>query len=390
MRKRRVVVRQLSALEALGGITNICSDKTGTLTQGQMITRKAWIPGIGIYSLSDADDANDPTRGTVTLGQAPASKKEAEEEQERQRSELDHARSAAALKFDIPPEKQEKDQRHADEQFNEKKNAMNRDSPVPEVVPELESFLHAAALCNLATVRHDSESKKWKTMGDPTEIALQVFAHRFSFGKKTLETERGWKQLAEYPFDSTVKRMSVIYKNDGERGAVVFTKGAVERILDLCTTVGIGEHQQKMTAVIKEQVLEQMGLLADQGLRVLAVAQKPAPMGNERGESIPREEIESDLTLLGLAGLYDPPRLETKGAVKGEFTIKVDELVDRFLANNPQNVRQLAFEYICSLVIILLPRALLRKKSVSYQRILETCPPRKPPRWSRLPLNSMV
>jgi P-type Na+/K+ transporter len=48
MRKRRVLTRKLSALEALGGITNICSDKTGTLTQGQMVTRKAWIPGFGV------------------------------------------------------------------------------------------------------------------------------------------------------------------------------------------------------------------------------------------------------------------------------------------------------------------------------------------------------
>ncbi|KAJ9385423.1 hypothetical protein DTO063F5_4198 [Paecilomyces variotii] len=315
MRKKRVVVRQLSALEALGGITNICSDKTGTLTQGQMITRKAWIPGVGIYSLSNADDANDPTRGTVSLGQAPASKKEAEEEQERQRSERDQSRSAAALKFEIPPEKREKEQLHADEQVNEKEYSNGDNPPLPEIVPELESFLHAAALCNLATVRHDADSNKWKTMGDPTEIALQVFAHRFSFGKKVLETERGWKQLAEYPFDSTVKRMSVIYQRNGDNSAMVFTKGAVERILDLCTTVGAGAHRQQMTSEMKELVLEQMSFLADQGLRVLAVAQKQAP-GDAKGDSISRDEIESDLTLLGLAGLYDPPRLETKGAVK--------------------------------------------------------------------------
>ena len=67
MRKRRVVIRQLSALEALGGVTNICSDKTGTLTQGQMITRKVWLPDFGIYTVEGADDASDPTRGTVTF-----------------------------------------------------------------------------------------------------------------------------------------------------------------------------------------------------------------------------------------------------------------------------------------------------------------------------------
>src|SRR5260370_667563 len=91
MRKRRVVVRQLSALEALGGVTDICSDKTGTLTQGQMVARKAWIPGVGVYSINKSDDASNPTRGYVTLADAPTSKKEAEELQEKKRTEMDHS-----------------------------------------------------------------------------------------------------------------------------------------------------------------------------------------------------------------------------------------------------------------------------------------------------------
>ena len=73
MRKRRVVIRQLSALGALGGVTNICSDKTGTLTQGQMITRKVWLPDFGMYTVEGADDASDPTRDTVSF--APWSKR---------------------------------------------------------------------------------------------------------------------------------------------------------------------------------------------------------------------------------------------------------------------------------------------------------------------------
>ncbi|KAL2005673.1 hypothetical protein VTN00DRAFT_10166 [Thermoascus crustaceus] len=314
MRKRRVVVRQLSALEALGGVTNICSDKTGTLTQGQMVTRKAWIPGVGIYSVNKSDDANNPTRGYITLGQPPASKREAEEEQERKRMEHDQARSAAALRFDVPADKQEKDQQRADEARDGEQE--EKPTELPEIVPGLEAFLNTAALCNLATVRHDAEANKWQTMGDPTEIALQVFAHRFGYGKKTLETESGWKQLAEYPFDSTIKRMSVIYKKGDEKGAVIYTKGAVERVVDLCTTMGFGEHQQQMTPELKEKVLEQMGFLAEQGLRVLAIAQKPAPSGYQPGQEIPRDQVERDLTLLGLAGLYDPPRLETKDAVR--------------------------------------------------------------------------
>ncbi|KAI1978009.1 potassium/sodium eff [Ophidiomyces ophidiicola] len=321
MRKRRVVVRQLSALEALGGVTNICSDKTGTLTQGQMVTRKAWIPGVGLYTLHKSNDANNPTRGIISLGPAPASKQEAEEERERKRTEQDQLRSAAGLKFDVPPEKEERDKRKQDELRNEKNSYNDEDEDdqpgsVPDVVPELEAFLESAALCNLAKLRLDNESNQWQTMGDPTEIALQVFAHRFDFGKPVLEKEKGWKQLSEYPFDSSVKRMSVIYRCQESPETVIFTKGAVERILDLCTSVGLGEHQAPMDASTKAKVLDQMGFLAEQGLRVLAIARKPGPKAFDHHMELPREEVEKDLTLLGLAGLYDPPRLETKDAVK--------------------------------------------------------------------------
>jgi potassium/sodium efflux P-type ATPase len=308
MRRRRVVVRQLSALEALGGVSNICSDKTGTLTQGQMVTRKVWVPGVGIYSVSKSDDANNPTRGVVTHNPAPESKSEAEQIQEKRKQEMDQARSTAGLTFDLPSEKQHK-------QDEEDTDVQADGAPLlPDVNPDLERFLFSSALCNLATIRQNSESGAWQAMGDPTEIALQVFATRFGYGKKVLEKEHGWEQLAEYPFDSSIKRMSVIYKRDGDR-PVIYTKGAVERILDLCTSIG-GQHNETMTDKVKDKVLEQMGFLADQGLRVLAITQRPAPEKWQKGDELARDEVENDLTLLGLVGLYDPPRLETKDAVK--------------------------------------------------------------------------
>lgn len=297
MRKRRVVVRQLSALEALGGVTNICSDKTGTLTQGQMVTRKAWIPGAGIYSVSGSDDASNPTRGIVTLDTAPTTKEAAEAQLEERREERDRLRSTAGQ--------------------SEIENEKTSDLPtLPEVGPELEAFLQSAALCNLASVRQDEQSGEWKTIGDPTEVALQVFAHRLKHDKKSLEAEGKWKQLAEFPFDSTVKRMSVIYKHGEDQNNFIFTKGAVERIIDLCVNVGVGEHQYSMTTEAHQQIIDQMDILAGQGLRVLAIARK-TDSGNTQDSSTPREEIEKDLTLLGLVGLYDPPRLETKSAIKG-------------------------------------------------------------------------
>ncbi|PNS16423.1 potassium/sodium efflux P-type ATPase, fungal-type [Sphaceloma murrayae] len=308
MRKRKVVTRQLSALEALGGITNICSDKTGTLTQGQMITRKAWIPGVGIYTIENADDAADPTKGKMTLGPAK-SKTEAEQEQNQREEELDKARSGAALKFDIP---NEKDPGRGD---SHSKPVIGKDVDFKDLPVGMEAFLDSAALCNLATVRYNEKENKWQTTGDPTEIALQVFTHRFEHGKAHLESQ-GWEQVTEYPFDSTVKRMTVAYKAE-EEGYLVFTKGAVERVLDLCTSFGHGEHQQALDDAGKDAILEQMTLLADQGLRVLAIARRTWNSSEISERNTPkREDIEQDLTLLGLAGLYDPPRLETKDAVK--------------------------------------------------------------------------
>ncbi|KAL1973270.1 hypothetical protein VTN31DRAFT_5905 [Thermomyces dupontii] len=109
--------------------------------------------------------------------------------------------------------------------------------------------------------------------------------------------------------------MSVIYSKGNER-PVIYTKGAVERIVDLCTSLGYGANNEPMTPEVKESVLEQMSFLAEQGLRVLAIATKPAPEGYKKGDKLDREDVEKDLTLLGLAGLYDPPRLETKDSVR--------------------------------------------------------------------------
>ncbi|KAH6989173.1 P-type Na+-ATPase [Ilyonectria sp. MPI-CAGE-AT-0026] len=315
MRKANVVVRDLSALEALGGVTNICSDKTGTLTEGAMIVRKAWIPSSNLYTVRESQSPNDPTKGKVTFSKQDPQEPETEEPPR----DYDRERSAAVLKFDVP-----------DEKLNPSKAAR---APVPEVdcemTDELRAFLLSTALCNLATVRFDDEEEKWQTTGEPTEIALQVFAHRFTYGKKTLEGQ-GWKQTAEFPFDSSIKRMSVIYDAPSDasgsiidtENSMVFTKGAVERVLDLCSHMGTGKDRQVVTGELKEHVLNQMNALASQGQRVLAIAYRPwigrwtAKQGSSPAEDEKlRSGVEQDLTLLGLAGIYDPPRRETKPSI---------------------------------------------------------------------------
>ncbi|KAK9456948.1 hypothetical protein V1511DRAFT_495743 [Dipodascopsis uninucleata] len=286
MASRQVIVRKLDALEALGGVTNICSDKTGTLTQGKMITRQAYVPGAGLYTVLNTTSPNNPKSGKVIC--------------------LEYSGG------DLPQIPV------SDKDISEKPN----EETLPQRVPALEAFLQGAALCNLASVRFDEEKKSWQAIGDPTEIALQVFAARFDSGKKEY-LAAGWTQLAEYPFDSDVKRMSVVFEGParsqgltGNREVIVFAKGAVERILDLCIGVGYGNHQEVITDKKKQQILEVVNNLASQGLRVLALARRVIANPKSSYLDIPRDIVEKDLVLIGLAGLYDPPRIETKGAVK--------------------------------------------------------------------------
>lgn len=92
-----------------------------------------------------------------------------------------------------------------------------------------------------------------------------MFSHRFDHGRKKLVSD-GWHQLAEYPFDSDVKRMSVVFQEPNNGAIVIFAKGAVERIIDLCQHVGFGTRQQPMTGEMRDEVTRQMLVFADQGL----------------------------------------------------------------------------------------------------------------------------
>jgi len=65
MVQRNVIVRKLDSLEALGAVTNICSDKTGTLTQGRMVAKRAWLPSVGTYSVGSSNNPLNPKEGIL-------------------------------------------------------------------------------------------------------------------------------------------------------------------------------------------------------------------------------------------------------------------------------------------------------------------------------------
>lgn len=247
-----------------------------------MVAKKAWIPVKGTYSVGTSNEPFNPTIGDLSFEPRPPRK----------------------IDFNQPDEKGEHPSSYTE---------------LLESNKHLEDYLNVASLANLAHV-HKTQNGDWTARGDPTEVAIQVFASRFDWNrtKFTSGVNPAWKQIAEFPFDSDVKKMSVIFENTktGERD--VFTKGAVERIISSCTSIfqGEGAEPVEMTEEIRDDILENMEALAALGLRVLALASKTYHDPIEKTAEIDRNTIETDLTFRGLIGLYDPPRPESAPSVR--------------------------------------------------------------------------
>ncbi|KAL0943175.1 sodium p-type [Colletotrichum truncatum] len=307
MVQRHVIVRQLRSLEALGGVTNICSDKTGTLTQGKMVVRKAWVPGKGTFSVSNTKEPFNPTVGD--LGLQPAQPK------------------------DIDFRSQD-----AEGEAISKPEDMILESRV------LTDYFNIASLANLANV-HKTPEGEWHARGDPTEIAIQVFASRFNWNRLRFSGDNSrWRQLAEFPFDSDVKKMSVIFQDtEAESGKNwLFTKGAVERVISSCPQIQMGDEVVELTKEIEKDILSNMEALARLGLRVLAFASKSDIGTVDNHENLDRMNYEKDLTFRGLIGLYDPPRPESAPSVHQFHQAGV--MVHMLTGDHPETARAIALE----------------------------------------------
>ena len=243
MARRNAIIRRLPAVETLGSVTVICSDKTGTLTRNEMTVRRALT--------AEAD------YGVQGEGYAPH----------------------GAIQSGEPPV-------HGHDDLLLRELAL------------------AALLCNDAQLR--PADGRWNLEGDPTEGALLAFGMKARLEPQA-EGERRPRHDA-IPFESQHRFMATLH--GGESGAMIYAKGAPERIFAMCQAERTNEGEQtidraRWTARIDE--------LAESGMRLLALAARTAEPGQRRLEM---SHAESGFALLGVLGIIDSPREEAIAAVR--------------------------------------------------------------------------
>lgn len=163
--------------------------------------------------------------------------------------------------------------------------------------PVLAALLQTGLYCSHARLNRDGDG--WQMVGAPTEGALITLAYKGWCGPPNEHS-----LLAEIPFSSARKRMSVLHQS--ETGTSVLTKGAPEQVLEICTQVLTQNGTRALEPADHDTILKAYGHLAEKGLRVIGLARRP----------VSNQQItEEGLTFVGLVGLIDPPRSEVRDAI---------------------------------------------------------------------------
>jgi len=169
-------------------------------------------------------------------------------------------------------------------------------------------LLRIVALCNDASLIYSG--KEWRVEGDPTEGALLVVAAKARVNADNIRKQ--YLRIAELPFSSERKLMTTIHTTpEGEK--VAYVKGAPENVLELCTHIYESGQMRELSEEDKETLLGINQAMAGEALRVLAMAYKRLP---ETLQNFTPNEVETNLVLVGLAGMIDAPRAEAKQAIK--------------------------------------------------------------------------
>ncbi|MDX1693901.1 MAG: HAD-IC family P-type ATPase [Ketobacteraceae bacterium] len=253
MVRRNAIIRQLPAVETLGSVSTIFTDKTGTLTRNEMTVS-------AIHAGSQRIDVSG-------IGFEP-----------------------------------EGEFRKSEEGGNSKEKGEIIDPGGSEL---LQRLLKAGVLCNDSRLRQEEET--WQIQGDPTEGALVVLAAKSGIKPEELRAE--YRRIDEIPFDSEHKYMATLDEpvEGGER--IVHVKGAPDVLLEMASKADSEDGEQDLD---REQWQERIDALSSRGLRVLALGRL-----NGKGiDALEKNQVESDLVLLGLVGMLDPPRESVMGSVQ--------------------------------------------------------------------------
>ncbi|MBI4966366.1 MAG: cation-translocating P-type ATPase [Desulfomonile tiedjei] len=270
MIRRHALIRRLAAVETLGSASVICSDKTGTLTQSQMTAVSLWVDD----HFFDVTGEGYSPQGEFKLSGVP----------------VDMAQYSGAA-----------------------------------------TALRAAVLASDAYLDRSGESEDTKTyrvVGDPTEGALVVAAAKA--GMQKLELECAYPRVCEIPFDSERKCMSTVlaavaplngengpfgnYSGTSEKLYVTACKGAPDVVAQLCTHYQrVNDSPEPLTEEVRSRILSANSAMANEALRVIAVAYR---VGDVPPEATTPEAVEHSLVFLGLFGLIDPARPEVPPAIE--------------------------------------------------------------------------
>jgi Ca2+-transporting ATPase len=255
--KKGVLVKKLSILETLDHVSVICTDKSGTLTQNQMTVRHVWVGGRPLV--------------VTGIGYDP------------QGEFLPNPATQAAE-------------------------------------DDLRALLAAGMLCNNSRLTPPaSDQPHWSVLGDQTEVALRVVAHKRGLLEEALN--QSFPRIHEISFDARRKRMSTIHqvrKSDGLFPIVLvgqqiaFIKGAPREVIQLCTHIRLNDEILPLDANWRSRILSANDEYARNALRVLALAYRALP---QRVGSYTIERVENDLIFLGLTAMMDPPRPEVTEAI---------------------------------------------------------------------------
>ncbi len=244
MARRNMIVRRLPAIETLGAVSVICTDKTGTLTRNEMMVANI----LTHQHLFTVEGDGYTPKGHLKLEDVPTSASE-------------------------------------------------------HVV--LEQIARAAILCNDAALHE--HAGVWTVEGDPMEGALLTFAAKMELNAR--KEQALWTRTDAIAFDSRHRYMATL-NHDHQGHAAVFVKGAPEQMVSMChNQAGRDGNTEALDVHYWTKKAE---LLASRGQRVLAFARKIVPPIHTVLE---HHDLTSDLTLLGMVGMLDPPRIEAIAAV---------------------------------------------------------------------------